>query len=170
MEISFQRSNACTDALSSPSTAAGHFQPTPPLQTSGSSWVSLVQSPVGSLLLSPRSWYAQGFICALQESVSPVLCKLWWLCGGVNGNLLQEDLCHTQVYCTQSPCPCSSSLLIHQFSSVQFSSVAQLCPTLCDPMNCSMPGLSVHHHLPEFTQTHVHRVRDAIQPSPQKTF
>ena len=48
---------------------------------------------------------------------------------------------------------------------VQFSSVAQSCPTLCDPMNCSMPGLPVHHHLPEFTQTHVHRVRDAIQPS-----
>ena len=52
-----------------------------------------------------------------------------------------------------------------QFSSVQFSSVAQSCPALCDPMNCSMPGLPVHHHLPEFTQTHIHRVRDAIQPS-----
>ena len=47
----------------------------------------------------------------------------------------------------------------------QFSSVAQSCATLCDPMNCSMPGLPVHHQLPEFTQTHVHRVRDAIQPS-----
>ena len=47
---------------------------------------------------------------------------------------------------------------------VQFSSVAQSCPTLCDPMNRSMPGLPVHH-LPEFTQTHIHRVRDAIQPS-----
>ena len=51
------------------------------------------------------------------------------------------------------------------FSSAQFSSVAQLCPTLCDPMNRSTPGLLVHHHLPEFTQTHVHRVSDAIQPS-----
>ena len=48
---------------------------------------------------------------------------------------------------------------------VQFSSVAQACPTLCDPMNRSTPGLPVHHHLLEFTQTHVHRVRDAIQPS-----
>ena len=46
-----------------------------------------------------------------------------------------------------------------------FSSVAQSCPTLCDPMNCSMPGLPVHHQLPEFTQIHVHRVSDAIQPS-----
>ena len=45
------------------------------------------------------------------------------------------------------------------------SSVAQSCLTLCDPMNRSMPGLPVHHQLPEFTQTHVHRVRDAIQPS-----
>ena len=50
-------------------------------------------------------------------------------------------------------------------ASVQFSSVAQQCPTLCDPMNCSMPGLPVHHQLLEFTQTHVHRVGDAIQPS-----
>jgi len=51
-------------------------------------------------------------------------------------------------------------------SSVQFSSVAQSCPTLCDPMNRSTPDLPVHHQLPEFTQTHVHRVSDAIQPSP----
>ena len=51
------------------------------------------------------------------------------------------------------------------FSSVQFSSVTQSCPTLCSPMNCSTPGLPVHHHLLEFTQTHVHWVSDAIQPS-----
>ena len=50
-------------------------------------------------------------------------------------------------------------------SSVQFSSVAQSCPTLHDPMNHSTPGLPVHHQLPEFTQTHIHRVSDAIQPS-----
>ena len=48
---------------------------------------------------------------------------------------------------------------------IQFSSVAQSCPTLCDPMNCSRPGLPVHRQLPEFMQTHVHRVSDAIQPS-----
>ena len=52
-----------------------------------------------------------------------------------------------------------------QFSSVQFSSVAQSCPALCDPINCSMPGLPVHHHLPGFTQTHVCWIGDAIQPS-----
>ena len=50
-------------------------------------------------------------------------------------------------------------------SSGQFSSVAQSCLTLCDPMNCSTPGLPVRHQFPEFTQTHVHRVSDAIQPS-----
>ena len=50
-------------------------------------------------------------------------------------------------------------------SSVQFSSVTQLCPTLRDPMNRSTPGLPVHHELLEFTQTHVRRVSDAIQPS-----
>ena len=48
---------------------------------------------------------------------------------------------------------------------VQFSSVTQSCPTLCDPMNCSTPGLPVHHQLLEFTQTHVYWVGDAIQPS-----
>ena len=49
--------------------------------------------------------------------------------------------------------------------SLQFSSVAQSCPTLCNPMNRSTPGLPVHHQLPEFTQTYIHRVGDAIQPS-----
>ena len=48
--------------------------------------------------------------------------------------------------------------------SDQIRSVAQSCPTICDPMNHSMPGLTVHHHLPEFTETHVHRAPDAIQP------
>ena len=54
---------------------------------------------------------------------------------------------------------------IHIDTSNQIRSVAQSCPTLCDPMNRSMPGLPVHHQLPEFTETHVHRVSDAIQPS-----
>ena len=61
-------------------------------------------------------------------------------------------------------------LLVSGFSlnlnvSVQFSLVTQSCLTLCDPMNCSTPGLPVHHQLPEFTQTHVHQVGDAILPS-----
>ena len=60
----------------------------------------------------------------------------------------------------------STTFQKHQFFNTQFSSVQLLSRVrLCDPMNRSMPGLPVHHHLPEFTQTHVHRVRDAIQPS-----
>ena len=51
------------------------------------------------------------------------------------------------------------------FNTVQFSSVSQSCLTLCEPMNCSTPGLPVHHQLPEFTQTRAHWVSDAIQPS-----
>ena len=53
----------------------------------------------------------------------------------------------------------------HEWDSVQFSSVTQSCLTLCDPMNRSTPGIPAHHRLPEFTQTHVHRISDAIQPS-----
>ena len=62
-----------------------------------------------------------------------------------------------------SALPCL--FLSYDLASVQFSSVAQSCPTLCDPMNCSTPGLPVHHQLPDSTQTHVHRVGDTIQPS-----
>ena len=54
----------------------------------------------------------------------------------------------------------------HCIECHQIRSVAQSCPTLCDPMNRSTPGLPVHHQLLEFTQTHVHGVSDAIQPSP----
>ena len=53
----------------------------------------------------------------------------------------------------------------HLFLKISFSSVAQSCLTLCDPINRTTPGLPVRHHLPEFTQTHVHPVSDAIQPS-----
>ena len=59
----------------------------------------------------------------------------------------------------------SKQTFLQRRYSVQFSSLTQSCLTLCDPMNRSTPGLPVHHQLPEFTQTHVHRVGDAIQPS-----
>ena len=80
----------------------------------------------------------------------------------------------TKIFLMNMKCKQSSivtSSLLHlasagsaQWLRVQFSSVTQSCPTLCDPMNHSMPGLPVHHQLPEFTQTHIHRVGDAIQP------
>ena len=56
-------------------------------------------------------------------------------------------------------------LLLGRKGMTNLSSVAQSCPTLCDPMSCSTPGLPVHHQFPEPTQTHAHRVSDAIQPS-----
>ena len=93
--------------------AAGHCQPTPLPETPRHSQASLGQSLVGSFLLSPGSWCTQVSVCALQESVSPVLCKFWQLYGGVDGDLLQKGLCHTQVCNTQSPCPCGSPLLTH---------------------------------------------------------
>ena len=71
---------------------------------------------------------------------------------------LLKDNCYTEFCCFLL------NLNMNQ-PSVQFSSVAQSCPTLCDPMNHSTPGLPVHHQLLEFTQTHVHWVGDAIQPS-----
>ena len=98
MATSFKRSPTHTAACRAPNPAAGHRQPTPLPETPGHSQASLGQSLTGSLLLFPGSWYSQ-------ESVSPVLCKFWQLCGGVNGDLLQEGLCHTQVCCAQSPVP-----------------------------------------------------------------
>ena len=63
-----------------------------------------------------------------------------------------------------------SSLMPEIDHSVQFSSVSQSCQTLCDPTDCSMPGFPVHHQFPELTQTRVHRVSDAIQPSHPLSF
>ena len=88
-----------------------------------------------------------------------------------------EHLCcfrivSSALWCVYSTSRCNFSFCIQRTrhswvinSSNQFSSVAQLCLTLCDHMNCSMPGLRVHHQLLEFTQTHVHWVGDAMQPS-----
>ena len=99
MKTSFRRSHAHTAILSASSPAAGHHQPTPLPETPGHSRASLGQSLVGSLLLCPVSWCAQGSVCALQDSVSQVLYKFWWFYGGVNGDLLQEGLCHSQLCC-----------------------------------------------------------------------
>ena len=128
MVTSFKRSHAYTATLSAFNSAAGHHWPTPPLETFGHSQASLGQSLVGSMLLSPRSWCTQGSVCILQESVSPVLCKFWWLYGGVNGNLLQEGLCHTQICCTQSLCPCGSPLLTHISTG---DAQTQFCLSIC---------------------------------------
>ena len=132
---SFRRSHGGTAALSAP-TLQQPPSPTPPPETPGHSRASLGQSLAGSLLLSPGSWCTQGSVCALQESVSPVLCKFWWPYGGANSNLLQEGLYHTQVCCTQSPCPCSRPLLTHTSSG---DTQRQFCSSLC-----GISGPSVH--------------------------
>ena len=124
MATSFKRSHAHSATLSAPNPAAGYRQTMPLPETSGHSRASLGQSLVGSLLLPPGSWCAQSSVCALQESVFPVLWKFWWLYGGVKGSLLQEGLCHTQVYCTQSRCPCGSPLLTCTSSGDTHSSVS----------------------------------------------
>ena len=107
---SFKRSHECPATLSAPNPAAGHHQPIPPLETPRYPQASLGESLVGSLLLSPGSWCTRFCLCP-PRVYFPVLCKFWQLYGGVNGDLLQDGLCQTQVCCTQSPCPCGSPLL-----------------------------------------------------------
>ena len=72
-------------------------------------------------------------------------------------------LTQTRILCSSTPV--KSGLKCHYVSLSSVQLVAQSCPTLCNPMNCSTPGPPVHHQLPEFTQTQVHQVGDAIQPS-----
>ena len=102
---SFKRSRACTAALGASDPAAGHCQPMPLPDTPRHSQASQGQSlwVHCSFLLGPGAHKV--FLWVLQEPISPVLCKFWQLCGGVNGDLLQEGLCYPQVCCTQSPCP-----------------------------------------------------------------
>ena len=85
--------------------------------------------------------------CILEECCTGMVVLIW--CSLVSAQMV----------------PICYRLLILRQGSVQFSSVSQSWPTLCDPMDCSTPGFPVHHPLPEFPQTHVHRVGDAIQPS-----
>ena len=107
MVTSFKRSHVCTATLMGPNPAAGHLCPClcfRLLDTPGQVWVSLLWGHC-SFLLGPGT---QGSVCALQEYF-PVLFKFEQLYGGVNGDLLQEGLCHTQVCCTQSPWPCGQT-------------------------------------------------------------
>ena len=80
---------------------------------------------------------------------------------GLASILIQYDFILTGLH----PQKLFQNKIILTGTGVQIRSVTQSCPTLCDPMNRSTPGLPVHHQLPEFTHTHIHRVRDAIQPS-----
>ena len=141
MVTSFKGAHAHTATVIASDPEAGHCQPTTPQETPGVSWACLGQSFWGSLILSPGSWYAQGSVCALQESVSPVLCKFRWFYGGVNGDFRQEGLSHIQVCCTRSPCPCGRPLPTHTSSG---ETQTQFWLSLCGLAICfvSFPGLS----------------------------
>ena len=111
MATSFKSFHACTATLSVLDLTAGHHWPRPPPGTLGHSWASLDQSLLGVTAPFSCVLVCTRFCSCPQESVSLVLCKFWQLYCGVNSDLLQEGLCHTQVCCTQSPCPCDRPLL-----------------------------------------------------------
>ena len=128
MVTSFQWSYACTATLSAPNPAAGHLQSMPPLETPGPSQASLGRSLLG--VTAPFSWVPvhTSFCLCPPRVYFPVLCKFWQLYGDVNDDLLQESLCHTQVCCTKSPCPCSSPLLTRTSTG---DAQTQFCLSLC---------------------------------------
>ena len=94
---------------------------------------------------SGRSHMAQDNKASLRQPLKPSCHNHW------SPHTIAPRFYSKSIHCNKEP--------------VQCSSVIQSCLTLCDPMDCSMPGLAVHHQLPEFTQTHVHWVGNAIQPS-----
>ena len=112
MVTSFKSSHVHTATLSAPNPAEGHRGPTMPPETPGHSGNSgsvscRITAPFFWVLLHTRFCLCPPRVCF------PSLCRFWWLYGGVNGNLLQQALRHTQVCCTQSPCPCSRPLQTH---------------------------------------------------------
>ena len=113
MVTSLKGSHSCTAALSAPTDPGLHQR-----------ILNIHMQVRGSLLWGHCSFLlapaAQGSLCP-PKVCFPVLCKLWQLYGGVNGNLLQEDLCHTQVCCTQSPCPCNRPPLTRTSTGSQFN-------------------------------------------------
>ena len=117
MVTSSGRSHAHTAALSAPNPVAGHRWPTPLLQTPLHARASLSKPLAGIAadLFSCVLVHTRFCLCPPRVCF-PVLCKFWQLSGGVNGDLPQKGLCHTQVCCIQSPCPCSSPLLTHTFT------------------------------------------------------
>jgi len=120
--------------------------------------------------VGPAAWVAFFGQQYLNKICGCPASQTWRLQGAVNSvtvrdvSALKPFCVKTCQLCQKSPSKRYSWFTASRFR-VQFSSVTQSCPTLCDPMNRSTPGLPVHHQLLEFTQTHVHRVGDAIHPS-----
>ena len=103
---------------------------------------------------------------ALQKEMATHSSVLVWRIPGMGepGGLWSMGL-HRVRHDWSNSAAAATLLIMRKMLSVEFISVAQSCPTLCDPMDCSTPGFPVHHQLPQLTQTHVHRVSDVIQPS-----
>ena len=123
--------------------------------------------------------YVLGTKLSILYAFCMVSCSVNFSCSVMSDSLQPHGLQHGRLPCPSvipraylNSCPLSrwhhptiSSSVVPFFSCLQSFPVAQLCPTLCNPVDCSPPDLPVHHQLPEFTQTHVHWVGDAIQPS-----
>ena len=135
-------------------------------------WVTKWKTVVSVMVLLPRkknvrdnksNFYEEYSLSDLENEIRIIyLCNKWLLKKRNNfKNLKLRIVCPCKILKGRRFCISKICL----FGSVQFSSVTQSCPTLSDPINRIMPGLPVNHQLPEFTQTHVHRVSDAIQPS-----
>ena len=128
MAASFKRSHACTAIFSAPQPCS---RPLPTHASAGDPWTFPGKSgSVSCGVTASFSWVLlhTRFCLCPPRVYFPVLYKFWQLCGGVNGHLLQESLCHTQVCCTQSPCPCSSPLLTHTSTG---DTQTQFCLSLC---------------------------------------
>ena len=143
---SFKMYHACSATLSVSTPVAGHHQPMPPPESPGYSRANLGQSLLGSLLLFPGSWCTQDFVCALQESVSPVLCKFWQLYGGVNGDLLQDmpypGLLHPEPLALQQSTVPLQETLKHSSTSVSVGSLGPGAHKVClRPLSISEYGV-----------------------------
>ena len=104
-------------------------RPPPTHASAGVSWTLMGKSECHcTSLLGPGTHRVLGFCLCPPRVCFPVLCKFWWLYGGVNDNLLQERFCHTQVCCTQCPCPCGSPLLTCTSTR---GTQTQFCVSLC---------------------------------------
>ena len=131
MVTSFKNSLARTTTPSAPNPAAGHCRLLPTHACAGDSWTLPDKSGSVSCGVSARfSWLLMhtSFCLCPPGVYFPVLCKFWQLYSGVNGDLLQKGLCHTQVCCTQSPCPCGSPLQTHTSTG---DAQTQFCLSLC---------------------------------------
>ena len=113
----------------------------------------------------PEGWYGEGGGFRMGNTCIPVADSCWYMAKPIQYCKVKKK----SIFQLNCPTVCSFVLTVlvnvHLSCIDQIRSVAQSCPTLCDPMNRSTPGLPVQHQLPEFTETHVHWVGDAIQPS-----